>query len=137
LKRPAIEIRKSIRLLGSHPEGGKFCLYKLGMTNNDGGNKFMGLENQKIINALSASIKELQQGIDTHCCLVASLMKDGVDERNLKPLLELCPERTREVRLKSAIKEAIDVIEESRKAFKSKKLEALRKKLTQVLIDVN
>lgn len=31
--------------------------------------------------------------------------------------------------------EAIDVLEESRKAFKSKRLEILRKRLTQVLID--
>jgi hypothetical protein len=97
----------------------------------------MGVEKREIINAISASIKELQQGIDTHCCLVASLMNDGVDERNFKPLMDLCPERTREVRLKAAIKEAIDVIEESRKAFKSKKLEVLRKKLIQVLIDLN
>lgn len=95
------------------------------------------VEKQKIINALSASIKELQQGIDTHCCLVASLMDEGVDERNLKPLMDFCPERTREMKLKKTIKEAIDVIEESRKAFKSKRLEVLRKKLTEVLIDVN
>ena len=37
--------------------------------------------------------------------------------------------------LKEAIREAIKVIEDSRKAFKSKKLEALRKKLTSVLIE--
>jgi len=40
-----------------------------------------------------------------------------------------------ESRLKEAIKEAIDVLEETRKAFKSKKLAALRKKLTHVLIE--
>ena len=97
----------------------------------------MNVKKQDVISALSASMKDLQQGIDTHCCLVASLMDEGVDERNLKPLMDLCPERTREVKLKNAIKEAIDVIEESRKAFKSKRLEILRKKLTQVLIDVN
>lgn len=97
----------------------------------------MGVEKKELIHALSASIRELQQDIDNHCCLVASLMDDGVDERNLRPLMDLCPERKREARLKTAIKEAIDVIEESRRAFKSKKLEILRKKLTQVLIDAN
>jgi hypothetical protein len=50
-------------------------------------------------------------------------------------MLDLCAGRNREARLSAAIKEAIDVIEESRKAFKSKRLEALRKKLTQVLIE--
>lgn len=97
----------------------------------------MGVEKKELIHALSASMKELQQDIDNHCCLVASLMDDGMDERNLRPLMDLCPERRREARLKAAIKEAIEVIEESRKAFKSKKLEVLRKKLTQVLIDAN
>lgn len=97
----------------------------------------MGADKQEIIKALSASLKELQVGIDTHCCLVASLADGSVDERNLRPLMKLCPEREREAQLKSAIKDAIEVIEESRKAFKSKKLEMLRKKLTQVLIDAN
>lgn len=97
----------------------------------------MVVEKQEIANALSTSIKELQQGVDAHCCLVASLIGDGVDDRNLKPFIEICSERKREARMKSVIKEAIDVIEESRKAFKSRKLEALRKKLTQVLIDLN
>ena len=58
-------------------------------------------------------------------------------ERNLQPLLNLCSKRSRELRLEKAIKEAIDVIEESRKAFKSKRLEALRKKLISVLIDAD
>lgn len=97
----------------------------------------MGVERQDIINALSISIKELQQGIDSHCCLVASLMGDGVDERSLRSLMNICPERQREEKMRAAIKEAIDVIEESRKSFKSKRLEKLRKKLTQVLIDAN
>lgn len=97
----------------------------------------MGLDKKDMINALNTSIKELQQGIDMHCCLVASILEEQVDERNLLPLLDLCPKRSRELKLKEAIKEAIDILEESRKAFKSKKLEALRKKLTQVLIDAD
>ena len=99
--------------------------------------KFMGLDKKDIINALNISVKDLRQGIDTHCCLVASILEEQMDESNLLPLLDLCPKRSRERRLEKAIKEAIDVIEESRKAFKSKRLEALRKKLTSVLIDAN
>ena len=95
----------------------------------------MPVDKRDLIDALHISVKELQQGIDMHCCLITSIFKGQVDERNLRPLLELCPKRSREPMLKEAIKEAIDVLEESRKAFKSKRLEALRKKLTQVLID--
>ena len=97
----------------------------------------MGLEKNALLEALNASVKDLQKGIDMHCCLVASIVDEKVDERNLKPLLNLCPSRSREQTLKEAIKDAIDTIEESRKAFKSKQLEALRKRLTQVLIDTD
>jgi hypothetical protein len=80
-------------------------------------------------------MKELQQGIDTHCCLVTSVLEDRLDECSLRPLLDVCPKRSRELKLEKTIREAIDILEESRKAFKSKRLEALRKKLTRVLID--
>lgn len=92
---------------------------------------------QNLINALNTSVKELQQGIDMHCCLIASILKGQVDERNLKPLLDGCPKHSQKEIMRDAIKEAIEVLEESRKAFKSKRLEALRKKLTAVLIDTN
>lgn len=96
----------------------------------------MVVDKQDLINALNISVKELQQGIDVPCCLVTAILEGQVvDERNLRPLLALFPKRSREPMMKEAIKEAIDVLEESRKAFKSKRLEALRKKLTQVLID--
>jgi len=39
----------------------------------------------------------------------------------------------RELRLSNAIKDAIEILEETRKAFKSKRLGVLRKRLTQVL----
>ena len=80
-------------------------------------------------------MKELQQNIDMHCCLLTSILEEKMDERSLKPLLDRCPKRNREIRLEAAIKQAIEVLEESRKAFKSKRLEALRKQLTEVLIE--
>lgn len=97
----------------------------------------MGLNKKDIIHAINTSVKELQQGIDTHCCLMTSILEGQVDDRNLRPFLDLCPKRTREIRLEKVIQEAIDELEESRKAFKSKRLEALRKKLTQVLIETD
>ncbi|WP_457553991.1 hypothetical protein [Desulfobacula sp.] len=99
--------------------------------------KLMKLDKKDIANVISTSVRELQQGIDTHCCLAASILGEDVNEHNLLPLLDLCPKRSRERRLEKAIKEAIDVIEESRKAFKSKTLEALRKKLTSVLVGID
>ena len=97
----------------------------------------MELDKRDIISVLNTSVKELQQGIDMHCCLVSSLLEGQLDERNLQPLLDRCPKRSRELRLERAVKEAIEVIEESRKAFKSRRLEGLRKKLTAVLIDTD
>ncbi len=97
----------------------------------------MSLDKKEIISAINTSVKELQQGIDMHCCLVRSILEGQIDDRDLKPLLELCPKRSRELVLEKVIKEAIEELEESRKAFKSKRLEALRKKLTQTLIDTN
>jgi hypothetical protein len=75
----------------------------------------MMVERKEIVSALNTSIQELQRGFDDHCCLVASLMGGDVDERNLRPMLDLCAGRNREARLSAAIKEAIDVIEESSK----------------------
>ncbi|MFP4071775.1 MAG: hypothetical protein ACLFTB_06970 [Desulfovibrionales bacterium] len=92
-------------------------------------------DKKELIEALTTSIKHLQQGIDTHCCLVTSILNGHVDERTLRRLTEGCPGKSREMMLREAIREAIEVLEASRKAFKSKQLEALRKKLTNVLIE--
>jgi hypothetical protein len=85
------------------------------------------------VRSISASIKELQQGVDVHCCRVASILGDPVDARNLPLLQNRCPRNARELKLLNAIKEAIEVLEQSRKAFKSKTLETLRHRLTDVL----
>ncbi len=103
----------------------------------EGRPKTIGLDKSALVKALNTSVKDLQQGIDRHCCLVASILDKKVDAKNLKPFLALYPSKSRELLLKDTIKEAIDTLEESRKAFKSKRLEALRKKLTLVLIDAD
>jgi len=96
----------------------------------------MGKDKEAMISALSNSVKELQKGIETHCCLLAALMEEPLDLRRLQTQMEQCPERQRERQLREALQEAIEVIEETRRSFKSKRLEAFRKKLTQVLIDL-
>ena len=94
----------------------------------------MEADKRELIDSINRSVKELQKGIDIHCCLVTSILEGRVDERNLRPLMDLCPKRSRELMLENAIKEAIDELEESRKAFKSKRLESVRKRLAQALI---
>jgi hypothetical protein len=93
-------------------------------------------DKRKLITAIDRSAKELHQQIEMHRKRVASMLGNRLDEEALEPLFDLCPLRSRETRLKQTIVEAIEVLEESRKAFKSKRLEALRKKLTTVLIDI-
>lgn len=88
-----------------------------------------------LANVLNESVKELQHRLDQHSCLVAAILDGQVDCRNLRPRKNLCPSQSREEKLRQAIQEAIEVLEQSRKSFKSKQLEFLRKKLTKVLID--
>jgi formylmethanofuran dehydrogenase subunit B len=78
----------------------------------------MDFGKEDLVNALNISLKELQQGIDVHCCLVTSMLNDRADERDLKAVMRLCETQPREVKYKNAIKEAIQVIEDSKKSLK-------------------
>jgi len=92
-------------------------------------------DNTDIIRALAGSVEELQQRIDSQRCLIAAILTEKLDDNTLAPLREHCARQSREARLEQALRESIDILEESRKAFKSKQLELLRKKLIQVLTD--
>ncbi|BBO84258.1 hypothetical protein [Desulfosarcina ovata] len=96
----------------------------------------MAADKNALARALNSSIKDLQQGIDRHCVLISSIMANQVEIQDLKPFLDGCPSKARELALKKAIKDAVDTLEDTRKAFKSKQLEMLRKRLTQVLVNV-
>ena len=86
-----------------------------------------GDSSNAITNTVTQKVVELHQLLDRVCFLL---------DQNL-PNLVVNPAVSREKVLKEAIKEAIDELEESRKSFKSRRLELLRKRLTQVLLDVN
>jgi len=92
-------------------------------------------DNQVLFAALYDSVIELQKSIEMHCCLVTSILEGRLDQINLQALPHRCSCRAREIAMKKAIQEAIDELEESKKAFKSKRLEALRKKLIHALIE--
>ncbi len=95
----------------------------------------MVADKNTLARALNSSIQDLQQGIDRHCVLISSIMANQVEIQDLKPFLDGCPSKIRELTLKKAIKDAIDTLDDTRKAFKSKQLEMLRKRLTQALVD--
>ena len=87
-----------------------------------------------LIRLIDKSSEELHQRIDMHRYLMKTILEQSVGDGKLnRPFLPSCSFDQR--RLKEAIQETIEVLEETRKAFKSKRLEALRKKLTQVLIE--
>lgn len=86
-----------------------------------------------LLEVIDRSIEELHQQINMHRYLMAAILDKKVSENRLYHLH--LPASHCELRLKEAIKEAIDELEETKKAFKSKRLEVLRKKLTSVLIE--
>jgi hypothetical protein len=66
-----------------------------------GGAEPMDRGRNEFLDVLNNSVKDLQQGIDMHCCLIDSLMKGEMDRKNVQPLIDQCPKRSREVRLDS------------------------------------
>jgi hypothetical protein len=92
-----------------------------------------GIQKKDVIEIIDKNAEELHQRIDMHRYLMATILDKKVNERKLGNLL--VPDPHREFRLKEAVRETIEVLEETRKAFKSKRLEVLRKKLTAVLIE--
>ncbi len=87
-------------------------------------------KNDLKLRTVHESIQSLYQDIDKHRCVIASILEGqfGFGNPNLA-------KDSRELRLKTAIRDAIEVLDESRKAFKSKRLEALRRQLTQALVE--
>ena len=87
-----------------------------------------------LITAVDRSAQELHQRIDMHRCLMATILEQRVGDGTLKRL-SLSSYSPVETRLREALSETIEVLEQTRKAFKSKRLETLRKRLTQALIE--
>lgn len=90
--------------------------------------------NINMLKAINKSTEKLHQKIDMQQCLIAAILEQKKDDASIKQFsLPLCSYD--KSKFKEAIVETINVLEESRKAFKSKSLETLRKKLTQILIE--
>ena len=87
-----------------------------------------------LITAIDRSAEEIHQRIDMHRYLMATILDQSGGDGTLKRV-SLSSYSPVETRLKEALSETIEVLEQTRKAFKSKRLEALRKRLTHVLIE--
>jgi len=82
---------------------------------------------------IERSTQDLHQRVDMQQQVLLSILgqiKDGCPN-NLCALMD-CPHRRR---LRQVLAETIEVLEETKKAFKSKRLESLRKRLTEVLLN--
>jgi predicted nucleotide-binding protein (sugar kinase/HSP70/actin superfamily) len=95
----------------------------------------MEMEKTDLMEMIHRNLSQLHQGLDLQRRLLASILGQQGNEQTQRLVLDAFPSRSREEKLKEAIREAVEELEESRKAFKSKRLEALRKKLTQALMD--
>jgi len=80
---------------------------------------------------LIKNFEDIQMMLEDHGCLL-NCLKDGGD---IPVLSRYVSTYSHKHRLKGMLLETIQVLEESRKAFKSKQLEMLRKKLIKVLAE--
>jgi hypothetical protein len=87
----------------------------------------------ELIMTVQRETAALQLEIDRCRNLLACVLDDNLDEHGLMQVSRFVEEKRREASLQGVLEEAISVLDESRKAFKSKQLEMLRKKLTRAL----
>ncbi|MBN1904045.1 MAG: hypothetical protein JW927_03015 [Deltaproteobacteria bacterium] len=92
------------------------------------------LNNNEILISLHNRTEELYKRIDMQYALMEELINNRVIKRNFTAGKSV-QENEREKKLLGALKETIEILEQTKKSFKSKRLELLRKMLTEVLID--
>jgi hypothetical protein len=85
------------------------------------------------IHILKTSAGELQRRAEEHQRLIAA----AIEGNDLKDVFSACHllDCSHRKKLKETLVEAISVLEDTRKAFKSRQLEALRKKMIRVLAE--
>ena len=87
-----------------------------------------------LMRAIDVSAQELHKKIDMHRYLMTTVLDQRVSDRMLQSAVSRSLDADTS-RLRNAIEEAIEVLDRTRKSFKSKQLQALRKRLTQVLVE--
>ncbi len=91
------------------------------------------IDDSNILEKLRSSTEEIHRRLDVQCALMESILNKEKDADNYQTSV-FKKNNEQEKKLISAIRDTIDVLEQTKKSFKSKRLEMLRKKLTDVLI---
>jgi hypothetical protein len=69
--------------------------------------KVNGLDELEVIDTLNACVRTLQQGIDSHCCLVNAMVEKKAGAGYREQLARQCPKRSREALLRGALKDTV------------------------------
>jgi len=87
-----------------------------------------------LIEIIDRSTKDLHSRIDMQRHILTTIIEKKINRSEICPdcIFSDCPYKKR---LREVLTETIEVIEDTKKAFKSKTLEALRKKLMQILAE--
>ncbi len=85
--------------------------------------------------AIQNSIEELKLRFDEHVDLLDCVLSEGIVKGKVN--VYACSECFYKSRFKEIIVKVIDTLENTKKAFKSKQLEALRRELIHVLTEGN
>lgn len=87
---------------------------------------------------LECNLQEINQKIEIQKILIEKIFEENrkVDPDFVKKIIKLCPSRLREFKLREVLKETIFILDDTRKSFKSKKLENLRRELITVLAEI-
>ena len=92
------------------------------------------MSREELRSLIVKSSEDLHRTIDAHYGRLCSML-DGAEGESVPVSCPPPAARSREERIREAFIDAIGVLEETRKAFKSKQLQALRQRMTQVLTE--
>ncbi|NLI31379.1 MAG: hypothetical protein GX422_01175 [Deltaproteobacteria bacterium] len=95
----------------------------------------MNQRRQDLLTTINRRMAVLQQEIDRCRGLIECVLAEDMNASALMDVQARLSLDHDDLALKRLVREAIEVLDESRKAFKSKKLEMLRKRLTEALAE--
>lgn len=95
----------------------------------------MNQRRQDLLTTINRRMAVLQQEIDRCRGLIECVLAEDMNASTLMDVQARLSLDHDDLALKRLVREAIEVLDESRKAFKSKKLEMLRKRLTEALAE--
>ena len=89
---------------------------------------------KSLIEIIDRSISDLHNRVEMHCHILKTVIEKKINRTEICPdcIFSDCPYKKR---LREVLIETIKVLEDTKQAFKSKRLEVLRKWLMQVLAE--